>query len=77
MVPFLLPSIKAMRVKTVTCDVNAFVLATPISGPACVYDPPCVVRAMEEPTTLQTPRIVAPFDFASSKAANVSAVSPY
>ena len=50
--------------------------ATPISGPACVYEPACVALAIEEPTTLQTPKIMAPFDFANSIAANVSAVSP-
>ena len=55
---------------------KAFVEATPISGPACVYDPASVIREIEEPTTLQIPRIVAPLDFASSSAANVSAVSP-
>jgi hypothetical protein len=56
--------------------VNAFVEATPISGPAWVYDPACVALAMDDPTTLQTPMMVAPFDFASSMAARVSAVSP-
>jgi hypothetical protein len=38
--------------------------------------PPCVSRAIDDPTTLQTPNTVAPFDFASSIAARVSAVSP-
>ncbi len=31
---------------------------------------------MDEPTTLQTPKMIAPFDFANSIAARVSAVSP-
>jgi len=61
---------------TVTCAVNAFVLATPISGPACVYAPSCVAREMDEPATLQTPKMIAPLLFASSMAARVSAVSP-
>ena len=47
-----------------------------ISGPACVYAPACVSLAIEEPTTLQTPKTKAPFDFANLMAANVSAVSP-
>ena len=55
---------------------NALVDATPISGPACVNTPACVALAIDEPTTLHTPKIVAPFDYASSIAANVSAVSP-
>jgi hypothetical protein len=52
------------------------VLATPISGPACVYAPPSETLAIEEPTTLQIPKIIAPLDFANYLAANVSAVSP-
>ena len=75
-VPFLFARDNAIRVNTVTCAVNALVDATPISGPACVYDPASVIRAIDEPTTLQIPRMVAPLDFASSRAANVSAVSP-
>ena len=60
----------------VTCAVKAFVEATPISGPACVYEPAWVSRGIELPTTLQIPIIVAPFDLASFTAASVSAVSP-
>ena len=30
---------KAIMVNTQTCAVNAFVEATPISGPTCVYEP--------------------------------------
>ena len=56
--------------------VNAFVDATPISGPAWVYVPPEVVLVIEDPTTLQIPKVRAPFSFANSKAAKVSAVSP-
>ena len=41
-----------------------------------MYDPASVIREIDDPTTLQIPSIVAPFDFASSSAANVSAVSP-
>ena len=56
--------------------VNAFVLATPISGPACKYNPPSTSLAIELPTTLTTPREVAPDFFACFKASKVSAVSP-
>ena len=35
-----------------------------------------VARVMEEPTTLQIPKVKAPFSLAISNAANVSAVSP-
>src|SRR3954470_20781400 len=34
------------------------------------------MREIDEPTTLQTPKMIAPFDLASSIAASVSAVSP-
>ena len=57
--------------------VNALVEATPISGPACVYMPASVNLAIDEPTTLHIPKIVAPFSFANLIAASVSAVSPY
>ncbi len=60
----------------VTCEVKALVDATPISGPAWVYEPAWVARAMDDPTTLQIPIMVAPFDLAISMAASVSAVSP-
>lgn len=75
-VPFLLATIIDIIAKTVTWAVNAFVLATPISGPACKYAPSCDALAIEEPTALQTPKIIAPFDLANSIAAKVSAVSP-
>ena len=55
---------------------NAFVEATPISGPACVYAPLSVSRAILDPTTLQTPKTCAPASFAVFIAASVSAVSP-
>ena len=66
----------AIKVRTVNCAVNAFVEATPISGPACVYAPAWVSRAMLDPTTLHTPNTWAPFSLAKRMAANVSAVSP-
>ena len=50
-----LPSKSAIIANTVTCVEKAFVLATPISGPACVYTPASVSRLMLEPTTLQIP----------------------
>ena len=74
--PFLEAIFNAINVKTVICVVKAFVDATPISGPACVYAPAFVSLAIEDPTTLQTPKTKAPFDFASFIAAKVSAVSP-
>ena len=61
---------------TVSCDVKAFVEATPISGPACTYTPPSDSRAMLLPTTFTIPSTVAPLAFASRSADSVSAVSP-
>ena len=55
---------------------NALVDATPISGPACIYTPQSAFLAIELPTTLTTPNVLEPIDFAFSKAAKVSAVSP-
>ena len=55
---------------------KAFVEATPISGPAWVRSEPAASRVSIEPWTLQIARPRAPFDFASRKAARVSAVSP-
>ena len=74
--PFLEANFNAISVKSVICVVKAFVDATPISGPACVYAPACVSLAIEDPTTLQIPKTNAPFDFANLIAASVSAVSP-
>ncbi len=76
MVFLLRPSINAIMVRTVTCVVNDFVEATPISGPACVYTPASVSRGMLEPTTLQMPTTTAFAALANRIAANVSAVSP-
>ena len=70
------PSSIASIVRTATWPVNAFVLATPISGPACRYIPASVVLAIDEPTTLTMPSTVAPRSLASSIAENVSSVSP-
>ncbi len=74
--PFFFPTSNAINVSTVICAVKALVEATPISGPACVYDPLSVSRDMLDPTTLQTPNTWAPCSFASRMAAKVSAVSP-
>ena len=60
----------------VICDVNAFVDATPISGPACVISVPAASRVIIDPTTLQMASVFEPFCFASRWAARVSAVSP-
>ena len=57
--PFFRAKDAAINVNTVTCAVNAFVDATPISGPAWVYEPASVILEIEDPTTLQIPRIVA------------------
>mmetsp|Transcript_9910 Transcript_9910/g.22529 ORF Transcript_9910/g.22529 Transcript_9910/m.22529 type:complete len:215 (-) Transcript_9910:1031-1675(-) len=59
-----------------TWHVNAFVDATPISGPACKYRPASVVRAMLEPTTLTMPIVRALNSCAIRMASKVSAVSP-
>ena len=67
---------RAIIVRTATCPVNAFVDATPISGPTWMYVPACVARAMLEPMAFTTPYMKAPLFFASSTAARVSAVSP-
>ena len=60
----------------VSCEVNALVEATPISGPACVISVPAASRVIMEPTTLQMARVLEPFCLASRCAASVSAVSP-
>ena len=60
----------------VSCDVNALVEATPISGPACVISVPAASRVIMEPTTLQMASVFEPFCLASRCAASVSAVSP-
>ena len=57
-------------------QLNAFVDATPISEPACVYIPEWVSLAIDDPTTLQIPYKKAPFSLAIFIAASVSAVSP-
>ena len=56
--------------------VNAFVEATPISGPACVRMVPSASRVIIDPCTLQIAMGSAPSRLASRKAARVSAVSP-
>ena len=66
----------ASRYSATSCDVNAFVEATPISGPACVYTVPSASRVAMLPTTLQIAMDRAPFFRASRSAASVSAVSP-
>ncbi len=45
----------AISESIVICVVKALVEATPISGPACVYEPVSDSRAILDPTTLQTP----------------------
>ena len=39
----------------VICVVKALVDATPISSPACVYEPESDSLAIDDPTTLQIP----------------------
>ena len=75
-VPLTLATAIASIVSTATWPVKAFVEATPISGPTCIYVPACVALAMLEPMAFTIPYMNAPFLFASSTAARVSAVSP-
>ncbi len=70
------PSAIANRWSATNWDVNAFVDATPISGPACVYTVPSASRVAMLPTTLQIATLLAPSRFASRSAPSVSAVSP-
>ena len=60
-----------------SCVVNAFVDATPISGPACVKKTSSESLVKELSATLQMAKVLKKFDsFAKCSAANVSAVSP-
>ena len=76
MVFFSLAIFNAIIVSTASCPVNALVEATPISGPECVYAPPLLILAMDDPTAFTIPKIIAPCSLALSIATNVSAVSP-
>ena len=51
-------------------------LATDISGPACVYRTLSASRATVEPKTLTMASVGIPISFAFRRAAKVSAVSP-
>ena len=75
-VPRSRPRWSARSARATTCDVNAFVEATPISGPAWVSSVPAASRVSIEPWTLQMAMGSAPRRFASRNAASVSAVSP-
>jgi hypothetical protein len=66
----------ANSISAASCVVNALVEATPISGPACVYNDAWHMRGIELSTTLAMHSATAPCFFASLSAANVSAVSP-
>ena len=66
----------AIRYIIAICTIYAFVEATDISGPACVYTTISASLAIDEPLTLTIAIVSAPLCFASSKAAFVSAVSP-
>jgi hypothetical protein len=66
----------AIRKSAVNWPVNAFVDATPISGPAWVISVPAASRVIMEPTTLQIASVFEPLLLASRCAARVSAVSP-
>jgi len=74
--PFLFPKFNHNKNSDSTWPVKAFVLATPTSGPAWMYIPQSVSRAMVEPTTFTMPKLRAPQDCASRSASSVSAVSP-
>jgi hypothetical protein len=56
--------------------VKDLVDATPTSGPAWEYMPESVSLGIDAPTTLDIPKIKAPFSLAIFMAAKVSAVSP-
>ena len=53
-----------------------FTIRMPYAGPACVYTTISAALAIDEPFTLTIASVSAPFNFASSSAAFVSAVSP-
>ena len=74
--PRSLPRRSAICASTTTCAVNAFVDATPISGPAWRYTPASVSRAIVDPTALTSPTARHPAPCAWRTAASVSAVSP-
>ena len=67
---------KASRYINAVCTIYAFVEHTDISGPASVYITIFASLAIDEPTTLTMASVSAPIEFASFKAASVSAVSP-
>src|SRR5665648_74020 len=56
--------------------VNVLVAATPISGPALVYNAPSVTWVMLLPTTFTIARVLQPYELTPRTAASVSAVSP-
>ena len=58
------------------CARNAFVDATAISGPACVYRTASDSRGIDEPFVLQIASVRAPCSFAYRSAMSVSIVSP-
>lgn len=62
--------------KQLTCEVYAFVEATPISGPALMWTPQWDSRLMVEPTVLVIPTMRAPRCLQYLNALSVSAVSP-
>ncbi len=75
-VPLLFAIIKVINASDISWQVKAFVEATPISGPACIYVPASTSLAIVLPITLTIPIVVAPSFCASFMAARVSAVSP-
>ena len=66
----------ARHASTVSCAVNALVLATPISGPATVSSTTSLSRAMVLSGTFSTETTCCPACCMKRSAASVSAVSP-
>eukprot|EP00835_Amoeboradix_gromovi_P000164 NODE_5_length_49639_cov_0.484336.p26 type:complete len:122 gc:universal NODE_5_length_49639_cov_0.484336:48797-48432(-) len=74
----ILSSLKTNAIITnaINWEVNAFVDATAISGPALIWTPQWVSLLMVDPTTLVTPTHKAPLSKQYLNANIVSAVSP-
>mmetsp|Transcript_41754 Transcript_41754/g.100205 ORF Transcript_41754/g.100205 Transcript_41754/m.100205 type:complete len:215 (+) Transcript_41754:1250-1894(+) len=66
----------AINARTVTCVVNALVLATAFSRPALQYTPNFVVLAMSDPTELTTLSVIMFLPSALSTTRATSLVSP-
>ena len=74
--PLLLEKLMAKHASTANCAVNAFVEATPISGPALIGKTNSDSLAIELSTTFTIEIVLLTLPLTFLKAANVSAVSP-